>query len=156
MNIIFLDIDGVLNFETHYENVDKDIEYPYNQFNYDAIKRLNKICDETNAKIVLSTSWRFDKDIINLLRHVGITSDIIGKTKYLVENHNETLTHVDRGYEIQDYIDNNTECVDNYIIIDDDCDMLSHQLPHHVQTSWYDGLSETKMIEAINKLQKNI
>lgn len=51
MNIIFLDIDGELtysNYENH-KTANIDIE---------KVKLLKEICDKSNAKVVISSSWR--------------------------------------------------------------------------------------------------
>ena len=58
MRVIFLDIDGVLNHDTSME-LTKD--YWTKPETY-LIERLKKIIDATDAKIVLSSDWRLDRD----------------------------------------------------------------------------------------------
>lgn len=61
-NIIFLDIDGVLNCEKAF----KDGYCKYKEWNNDhhmsfyppSKKLLNKLIEKTDAKIVISSSWR--------------------------------------------------------------------------------------------------
>ena len=60
MNIIFLDIDGVMNstedrFSTELENRDYWI-------------RLKRLVNETNSAIVLSSSWRIIERLTNLVK----------------------------------------------------------------------------------------
>lgn len=52
--VLFLNIYGVLN--SFNDNRGNDF-YP------ECVARINKITDMTEAKIVLSTSWRFDHSI---------------------------------------------------------------------------------------------
>ena len=124
--IIFLDIDGVLNTtktyeETHgvrkiynkliKENNDLDlmIKLQLLEIDYNKLIILKEIINKTNAKIVITSSWR-------LLRIYPLIEDylikfglpIIGTTKKLKN----------RGEEIADYCNENN--VKNYIIIDDE------------------------------------
>ena len=67
MKIIFLDIDGVLNCESAYRNgecqyqewvwEDGRIDH-YQKFCTRSKELLNKLIDETGAKIVISSTWR--------------------------------------------------------------------------------------------------
>ena len=56
MKVIFLDIDGVLNCGTTTELTKTGDRFVENKF----IERLKKIVDETGAKVVLSSDWRYD------------------------------------------------------------------------------------------------
>lgn len=56
-----------------------------------------------------------------------------------------------RGSEIKEWLDAHPE-VTNYVIIDDDNDMLDEQEPHFVQTSWYDGINDYNVEKAIEIL----
>ena len=49
MKIIFLDFDGVITTEASYSRLDLE-----------KMKLVKKICDETGAKIVISSSWRYN------------------------------------------------------------------------------------------------
>lgn len=154
MKVIFLDIDGVLNHEKYYiSRCDSDNRpYPLSEFDTDAVERLNEITDVTGAKIVISSSWRFDVGIHNTLKAVGVTGDIIGITKYITKPTDDGYVHVDRGFEIQDFLDSN-KYITNYVILDDDTDMLHHQLDNFVHTSYVDGLSESCKRKCINILK---
>lgn len=129
MKVIFLDIDGVLNI------------IPEEWDEYGAIfhkhfeSNLRKIIDNTNAKIVISSTWRFSgiKVMKEMWKARKLSGDIIGVTPYLL-NKDDKLTSIKRGYEIQDYLDNNPD-IENYVIIDDDSDMLPSQIKNFVKTS---------------------
>ena len=120
--IIFLDIDGVLNVIPQGHDEYGSI------FHEHFVDNLRKIIDETNAKIVISSSWRMSG--LEFMREMwserNLPGDIVGITPVSYEN-------LIRGYEIQEWIDKYD--VKKYVIIDDDQDMLPHQLPFFVKTS---------------------
>lgn len=75
--VVFLDIDGVVNtliidtkpFETDRGQISRDgFYYKLNMpddgevSNRQAVMWLNKLCKETNAKIVITSTWRFGND----------------------------------------------------------------------------------------------
>ena len=55
MKVIFLDVDGVLNSMSYYEQVTDIFEEAIDQAN---VHELAKIVEATDAKIVLTSSWR--------------------------------------------------------------------------------------------------
>ena len=125
MNVIFLDIDGVLNTERFqlYQIKNHEADAYYCCFNFDPIcmKNLKYLVETYKCKIVISSTWRYGGKennkywdaIINNLREYKIEQEVIDMTPVL---------HSKRGYEIQKWIDNNT--VDKFVIIDDDDDMV--------------------------------
>lgn len=158
MKVIFLDIDGVLNHEKHYmwlmetdEPTPLQRVHPYSEFNPESCKILNRIIDETNAKIVLSSTWRLDgiQYMNNIFKHVGIFHKLYGITPSLAHKYDTTLC---RGKEIDKWLSEHPE-VTKYVIIDDDTDMEEHQLPFFIKTDPYkDGLNNevaNKVIEIL-------
>ena len=150
MKVIFLDIDGVLNHENFYESrFNTEIypngfgTYPLCEFCPESVDNLNKILEETGAKIVISSSWRFNENIDTILSVVGVKQTIFDKTPYLGIKYGSLC----RGKEIQDYLDNHPE-IDDYVIIDDDTNMEPSQMTHFFQTSNKDGLN----LEITNKI----
>jgi hypothetical protein len=153
MKVLFLDIDGVLNHEKHYMWLTETNEatplqrvYPYCEFNPSSIKELNRVIDTTGAKLVVSSSWRLDGivKLNNIFKHVGIYHKIFDITPCL---------NINRGKEIDEWLNNHTG-VTKYVIIDDDTDMEEHQMNHFVKTNAYDdGLNKLcadKAIEILN------
>ena len=139
MKVIFLDIDGVLNSKDFF-NKRKERGGKHHQFDPECVKLLNDITDSTNALIVISSSWRVVHDfdeLTKLLHDVGIKGKIIGKTERL-----DIFDYgpAPRGVEIQDYL-NRKKLIKNYIILDDDTDMLYSQRQHFFNTSWETGLT---------------
>lgn len=150
MKVIFLDIDGVLNHYYWYrEHKDKsNLSYPISDFDPKSVSYLNNITDTTGAKIILSSSWRFDLDIINILHTAGVTGEIIGCTPDLYSIYGSLC----RGKEIDAVLNKRTD-IERYIILDDDTDMEEHQLPYFIKTNANgSGLNKTVMNKAIKIL----
>ncbi len=125
--ILFLDIDGVIN--NHY-SLSEQIEFDSRN-----IVLLRDICDRTGAVVVLSTSWRnmYSRYEFNAMFMVtgfpGI--NIIGVTP--------ELPNQCRGVEIKAWLDEHPGW-ENYLILDDDEDMLEEQLPFFHKTWAGSGL----------------
>ena len=152
MNIIFLDVDGVLNNELFYtrkrikheEQSEGIHEYRKRQFDPRCIGLLNAITDDNKAKIVLSSTWRKTRGGINYLKklfeEVGITGELVGLTPtYYIE---ELKSSVPRGVEIYGWLNNTKLKIGNYVIIDDDSDMLLWQKEHYFHVDAYSGLTK--------------
>jgi len=123
MNILFLDIDGVLNCKTTSERHDGFIG-----IDPVLLERLHDICIQTDVKIVLSSTWRLlDKDYLKNV--IGI--DFIDVTP--------DLRGVARGYEINSWLSTHHD-VNAFAILDDDTDMLPGQTLF--KTSFETGLTE--------------
>lgn len=153
--VIFLDIDGVLNNQnfiiklinligkTQYSQLLKDLgEIP---FDYRSCKLLKKLIKETNSEIVLSSTWRISKILIN-----GIEKYAELKIKDITPR----LYDI-RGKEIKQYLDNHTE-ISNYVILDDDTGMLEEQLENFVHINSLNGFKKTDYIKAKNILNKEV
>ena len=154
---IFLDIDGVLNSELFYSEKSQNERYndlvsvfpkhiAWGLCNIDpkAVKRLNRLVNATDAKIVVSSSWRTDSDLGKIFEAAGINGRVYGTTPLSEKRH--------RGLEIQKWLNMQTEPY-NYVILDDDSDMLDKQLPYFIQTDWMKwGLSDEDVEQAIHIL----
>lgn len=167
--IIFLDIDGVLN-PTCYINAlrsmdkisqneiksnDEYGELFFNQ-NCDALK---KIINETNAKIVISSTWRKNgiEKMQAIWKHRNISGEIIGVTPIFSEHikiEKEKNTNIiSRGLEIDYWIKQNN-FKGKYVIIDDTKDMLKEQEHLFVVTNGEVGLTLKDAEQAIKILNK--
>ena len=150
---IFLDIDGVLNGnDTHFIRLNK-------QQNTIGIGRkqlscLNKIVEETDAKIVLISDWRLsflpDDHLPKMASYITKKLAEIGLSLSLVSNvHRFEI----RGEEIRKYIRENP-C--NGFVIIDDTDYKEYYekdlYPHFLQTNYKKGLEEKDIKNAIEKL----
>jgi len=163
MKVIFLDIDGVLNDEEFYilradENSQYhnyyDKPYPLSEFDPRCVERINKIVKETGAKIVLSSSWRSDDTpkLLNIFKQVDLTL-FTYKTPYIYDFDplTQKIRDVKRGEEIQKFLDEHPY-IDKYVIIDDDSDMLPHQMDNFIKCNAYYGISDNDTEKAIKLL----
>ena len=151
MNIIFLDVDGVLNSirglkETYYQTKRPYSGYDY-PFDVRCMYNLKYLVDTTNSYIVVTSTWRKDEIGRNVLlaelNKYGLSDRVIGYTNIL---------HKPRGEEIKDYLSNLGMDV-NYIIIDDDSDFIGLE-EHLIKTNFMDGLTKDNTNEGIKKLTK--
>jgi len=116
IKVIFLDIDGVLNNPKQWGNRFLDL-----RFDEECVNQFNRIVEATNAKIVLSTSWRklYKYDILTkVLKDVGVRGEFIGITPALHSLHSQ------RGDEINEWIKYyGRKNIDSFVVLDDDSDM---------------------------------
>lgn len=128
MKVIFLDIDGVLNV------IPQGHDKWGARFHKHFIDNLRYIIDKTGAKIVISSTWRMGNELhgmIEMWKERELPGEVVGITPNFMLKYKTTLC---RGKEIDAYLKEHPE-IDNYVIIDDDCDMEPHQLENFVMTS---------------------
>lgn len=144
--IIFLDIDGVLCLPPKWHSVG---------FSKECCDNLTNILNSTDAKIVISSTWRRSKqDLAEMRKHmvqhgVDITQ-IIDCTPFMSLSGSGR-----RGQEIQNWLDNHPE-IDTFVVIDDeiwDMDPISDD--KIINTLTETGLTKEladKTIEILNKI----
>lgn len=121
---IFLDVDGVLNrFGT------EDGRWPRTTDRIDGgmliglepelVARFLKLVEETNALVVLCSSWRHYRDCKRYLREKGVT---------WVDKTGDAPSRF-RGREIQAWVRAHRKEIRRYVILDDDRDFFKTQ-PH--------------------------
>lgn len=116
MKVIFLDIDGVLNCEVTMAKLKN------NRTGIDAklVSRFNRILRSTDAKVVLSSTWRLWPYWRQAMKDAGlIVGRFIDITPY-----NKGLTS--RGTEVKQWLDLHPE-VTKFCCIDDGEDFLEGQ-----------------------------
>jgi Swiss Army Knife RNA repair-like protein len=129
LKVLFLDIDGVVNCKTTGgRNHGRMVIEPRLAA---MVLGIAKAVPE--LKVVLSSSWREDRK----------SRAIIEKRVVPCFDATPVFNEADdvRGYEIQAWIESNPG-VERYAILDDDCDMLPHQLPHFFQTQTDVGITQ--------------
>lgn len=127
MKVIFLDIDGVLNVIPQGHDEHGAIFHPH------LVENLKSIVEATGAKVVISSYWRHSglAKMEAMWRDRELPGEMIGITGNRLDLDCFTLQ---RGTEIQEWLDKHPEITD-YVILDDDGDMLPHQWPHFVMCS---------------------
>lgn len=137
MKLIFLDIDGVLiNRAACMEG--------FGAVHPPAVDELNKLIEDTDAAIVVSSCWRVGRtvpDLRELLGKWGVRARVIDKTPYMPD--------ADRGTEIQAWLTEYQKhrWVDAFVILDDDQDMGA-LLPRLVHTDFETGLTAADCAKA--------
>lgn len=138
MKILFLDFDGVITtFQSKWK------------IDMDKVKIINEICNKTDAKIVVTSSWRIGYSgavhaFQEYLRQYFVKNEYVGlfKCNEFIDNIiGMTESGSSRGNEIKLYI-NDHPGIENYVIVDDDSDMCDYQLFNFVQTDTYEGITE--------------
>ena len=186
MKVIFLDIDGVLNHEEWYESGRAHEAYlatgktdikAYN-FDPESWKWVQKLIDETGAKIVLSSSWRcYDlastieeykntafKPIIDNI--VGVTPSVMSRNRgeeikrfFDIVNGNITQNLPQAIEWLKQHpletLSKSGEKIEQYVIFDDDIDMTHEQMPHFVHVDCWSGIQEKDYIKAKQILEKS-
>lgn len=150
-SIIFLDFDGVLNTEQYQARLavdgepNKDVWGPL--FDPHAVEYLRSIIDETDAAIVISSSWRYIHRL-GSLRMMWELRELPGE---ILDTLPCGASYVSRGEEIDCWLSHYGQS--NYVIIDDLDDFYSWQHDRYIETNPIIGITETdarKAIEIIN------
>ena len=166
--IIFLDIDGVIATNECIEHGTWGL-VDYKQ------DLLGIILQSTGADIVLSSSWRYN-DVEKTIAYMNekgfrFSDKIVGVTirayQYINKEQKIHLS-IPRGVEIKQWIDTNIHS-DNgrnwnrkklgvdyqYVILDDDSDMLLEQSANFINTDTFKGLTKEDVGFAIDILNNN-
>jgi len=134
MKIIFLDVDGVLN------SVQDRFSWTLESDKY--LILLACIVRRTNAKIVVSSSWRNCSLLDTLKKRLNdFSMSVFGITGY---NKNGI-----RGLEIKEWLDNHND-IESFVILDDEVfDIKEHFSNNFVQTSMKVGLQKEDVEKCI-------
>lgn len=170
MKLVFCDIDGVLNsFEAHI-----DPNMPHETWNPETmaafgielevfkeyVDRVNRIVEETGARIVLSSSWRVGyladyADVIIYLHNSGLKGFIVGRTPWLDEDGEAYHT---RGEEINGWFENHpNEEIESFVVLDDN--ELGKFCPfedNFVRTNHKIGIQDEDVEKAIKILKQEV
>lgn len=180
-DIVFLDIDGVVATENAHDQAIAD--WCGDDFDTDDIDWRHKFCEITkelgfwpdfnmekwpferfamrnihalsrfkDVRFVISSDWRRGRSIQELTELFGIKGlsiRIIGKTR-------ETEGRDDpRGQQIKDWLDANSEIVNNFVILDDNVfDILRFFPKNTIATRPDVGFSEANLTQALLILKK--
>lgn len=157
MNVVFLDFDGVITTPKTKWNI--SLEH---------VKRIKKICDDGDAKLVISSSWQRyagtksetrEERVANWLSGIlmkgyrGVIKKFFKDYTYDMSGRFYHEYGNVRGSDIKSWLVRHPE-VDNYVIIDDEDDMLDEQLYHFVSTDWVFGIQDREVVLAIEVLKR--
>ncbi len=137
IRVVFLDIDGVLN--TFGQQFGCPLASP------DLVQHFNKIILDTDAKVVISSSWRGlvlsgHMDIHGfeaMLRSHGVHCTVIGTTG----------EEEGRGWQIRAWLDGKYDKIESWVVLDDCPDTLMLTMPI-VQTNGSTGLTAENVEQA--------
>ena len=120
-NIIFLDIDGVLNSLPYFESI-KDTDETYNEISDFHLKKLAEIYHTCNAEIVLSSTWRDLDDPSDKVCYQMYEYLLKSLAKYDMKITSKTpMIHMNRPLEIITWVNNQTDKENiNFVSLDDD------------------------------------
>ena len=111
MKVIFLDIDGVLNSDEYLDKVkNSDIQGIERDIDVGKVKLLKRAIDETGARVVLSSSWRYTRNARYLKELLANYEIRVDSTPYIRD---------ERGLEIKKWLSEN-QGVEDFIILDDE------------------------------------
>lgn len=142
--ILFLDFDGVLNhvdcWKGDHKTSDTDILDPV------CVSRLNRIIEKTKCEVVVSSSWRILKTLIEL-------QDLLSATGYkhrLLSTTPKTISS--RGSDIHRWISYHGRLNFGPIAIVDDDSNMAPYMDRLVKTDFYNGGLQDEHVEKIIKL----
>lgn len=154
MNVIFLDIDGVLNYA--------GCKYKIGGIYFvddEKIKLLKELIDNTDAKVVLSSTWRFGWEDLELGLETNNKNDFVMLRDKLLEYditlYDKTPRSASRyrGEEIGMWLKDRND-IDNILILDDDTDMNPYKR-YFLQTSFSEGLHQGHVRKGTKILKEN-
>jgi hypothetical protein len=172
MKVLFLDIDGVLNSyqsatfwhsrrnQAEWENqMYKDWpgtlkEYIAMEFCPIAFSNLEELVRKVpDVKIVVSSTWRMGETVETMKKILApsklVSDAVFDLTKVILEGFRE----VERGHEIQEWLDRHPE-TKSFVILDDDDDMC-HLKPNLVLTDVRHGFQYSDMLKVAKMLDPN-
>lgn len=154
MNIIFLDVDGVINSVDNLIKVYHQTHKSHSLYNYpfdpNCLENLKELVVETKSSLVISSTWRHSEKgmekLLEALNEYDLDKLVIGCTPVL---------GLSRGAEIKKYLsDSKFDDGIKFVILDDDRDM-EDLLPYLVHTNRQVGLTKENVQQAIKKLTRS-
>ncbi|MFW6219932.1 MAG: HAD domain-containing protein [bacterium] len=139
MKVMFFDIDGVVcTLKSQYAFGERLLMESWDITGCQMIRRL---CASNEYKIVCSSTWRKHNN-------TKLYFSVYGLIDYLHEDWRTTTERLGcRGEEIQEWLNRHPEVTD-YIIVDDDSDLLENQKPFHIKTDSKEGFSASDFDKA--------
>lgn len=159
MNVLFLDVDGVLNSEDYYNSLSSEKQRSM-PIDCRCVARVKHIIDQTGAVIVLTSSWRggWDHNPEKMSEEGRILERIFQKYGLTIYDKTPVSSQEKRPFEIRQWMKNCEHNIRRYVIIDD-CDFRwkDYRMHRHwVATDFsHGGLSDAQAEEAILLFRKS-
>lgn len=151
MNVIFLDVDGVLN--THYTRTRTSDGWCF--VDDHLVAQLRKLVDLSGARIVLSSTWREgwnqENESLNDISFTELRNKLNEFNIEIFDRTGDMRQH--RWQSIQEYLERpREEPIEHYVIIDD-WDDMGQYMNHLVLTDAGVGLADEDIQEALRVLE---
>lgn len=155
--ILFLDIDGVLASEEFLCKTGGKCGF----IDKEKVALLNKL-KPYDVEVVISSSWGYNEDTVKQLTICGLELPIIGGTQHFYCDWMCRGTEIAKWLydtfgdydvftgEVHSYTDEDCE----YVILDDDVDMLMCQKDNFIHVDTNEALTEENIKKAINILER--
>lgn len=154
IDVLFLDIDGVMNNKKHCESWQPHTGQPVdmtNQTCFDpkSVAALAEILAKSKCQVVLSSTWRY----YNTLAEMETFFELVGLKFKFLDHTSMQPKDLRRGHEIAEWLEAHPE-VRNYVILDDDSDVAECEVVRDrwVKTSWFVGLQQEHVSQALKHL----
>lgn len=151
MKIIFLDIDGVIcTYRSHFANAGSGLMLDWDATSCDLLRVL---CRRTDARIVVSSTWRLGHhhdDLFRQLRKYNLFDHLFASPRedsLGVHWRTASIPGQVRGVEVDEWLTRHS-AVSNYVILDDSTDFLPHQMERFVNTEHVEGFGARDFIKA--------
>lgn len=149
MKALFLDCDGVINSAAWFAKQKAKGWLGLAEIDPDAVDRIRRVQEVTDAEIVLSSTWRLVPQFVTLLRTVG-KLEINHMTPRCNDGH--------RASEIMEWLKCQPKPVQKFAIVDDDADAGDdpYLAPFFVRTNWESGLLDEHVERLIELLGRKV
>lgn len=164
MKLIFLDIDGVLNSSSWNEAHPEEI-HEGRLIDKEKVKLLSKLVQETQAKIVLHSGWRFwfNENMTPLRREALYFVKLLEEQSLSLYDKTPDLTTEEiraskkfslvKASEILEWLKQHEE-IDNYIVLED-LELHNKEIElHQIKTDASEGLTDENVAHAIRFLKQ--
>lgn len=154
MKVIFLDIDGVLNSDEYFDKIKNlNIEGIESEIDVGKIKLLKNAMDETGARVVLTSSWRYTRNAQKLKKLLSNYDIYVDSTPFMQNERGlEIKKYLSEHYDIEDYVIVDDEIFDSY---DEDLMKKLVKISNGNGRNFGEGLLSKDVDEIINRLGKN-
>lgn len=151
--IIFLDFDGVLcTLRQSMAVGDKGLLGCLDPV---ALDFLDRICRENKVWVIISSTWRIGAKC-SMFHKIFKATGHFHLTKSLYWDDYATISSKTghRGGEIEDWLKRNDATVKDYLILDDETDMLDYQMSRLVKTDCRNGILFDNYIDIEKRIKR--